>query len=354
MGQTLYAQADGNASAIAWNTAAGGGGSSVAWGSQANDDTLDCNAHDVTIDTDSWTRAALVSLSGGTFLISVASGVRSFTANIGRAALDSADTVLTISGDGNALTVGGSVYGGSGAACYGINPVSMNGATLTVTGSVYGGANATAYGVFRMDSSGILVVTGAAEASVYAPAIQVCYRGTLTVGSLKAANGKPAIIPYSDYYTLITSGTVESSADGTFPAGGNAFGCKLRMTGTTSGQVMKVRDNSGTPAEKILKVPDYPAVADVKDGTAFDYTTKTGTYNPTAAAVYPAAADVWHDTGAYGPTGSDYTPEMVGSDIANLEAGNVKKDVTIDDVTGTYEGEGGGGIFMPRPIQIGV
>jgi hypothetical protein len=79
----------------------------------------------------------------------------------------------------------------------------------------------------------------------------------------------------------------------------------------------------------------------LKDGEVVDDV--TGTYDPTAAAVYPAAADVWHDTGAYGPTGSDYTPAMVGSDIANLEAGNIKKDVVIDDVTGSYDGAGGGG-----------
>jgi hypothetical protein len=46
---------------------------------------------------------------------------------------------------------------------------------------------------------------------------------------------------------------------------------------------------------------------------------------------------VWHDTPPYGPTGSDYTPAMVGSDIANLEAGNIKDGVQIDNVKGSYD-----------------
>ena len=58
------------------------------------------------------------------------------------------------------------------------------------------------------------------------------------------------------------------------------------------------------------------------------------------APVFPTAANVWHDTGAYGPTGADYTPSKVGSSIPNLAAGNVKSGVAIDDVTGTYTGSG--------------
>jgi hypothetical protein len=55
------------------------------------------------------------------------------------------------------------------------------------------------------------------------------------------------------------------------------------------------------------------------------------------AGVYPAEDDVWHGTGDYGPTGTEYTPEMVGSDITNLAAGNIKSGTTIDNVTGTYD-----------------
>jgi len=55
------------------------------------------------------------------------------------------------------------------------------------------------------------------------------------------------------------------------------------------------------------------------------------------ALTLPAVGDVWHDTGQYGLAGSLLTPEMVGSDIANLEAGNIVDGIVIDDVTGTYD-----------------
>ena len=60
----------------------------------------------------------------------------------------------------------------------------------------------------------------------------------------------------------------------------------------------------------------------------------------------PAVANVWNTADDYGYAGalqSCSAGGMHASDIANCEAGNVKKDVVIDDVTGTYEGAGGGG-----------
>lgn len=63
---------------------------------------------------------------------------------------------------------------------------------------------------------------------------------------------------------------------------------------------------------------------------------------------YPAAANVWTGTtynAAGGGTGTAGT--KVASSITNCEAGNVKKDVVIGDVTGTYEGVGGGSGPVP-------
>ncbi len=80
-----------------------------------------------------------------------------------------------------------------------------------------------------------------------------------------------------------------------------------------------------------------------KSAETYGYHAKrVGTYDPCAAAVYPAEADVWHDTGAYGPKGVEYTPAMVGSDIENLEPANVRIDVEVDDVTGTLKPGCGG------------
>jgi hypothetical protein len=57
-------------------------------------------------------------------------------------------------------------------------------------------------------------------------------------------------------------------------------------------------------------VLDLPAEADVKDGVVFDNTTKTGTYDPMAAAVFPAEANTLVAETAYGPTGAEYAGEF--------------------------------------------
>lgn len=80
-----------------------------------------------------------------------------------------------------------------------------------------------------------------------------------------------------------------------------------------------------------LVVPD---ASKVLYGEPVDFTTGTLTL--------PAEADVFFGTGDYGVGGTGSTPAMRASDIASCEAGNIKKDVIIDDVTGTYEGSGGG------------
>jgi phage gp37-like protein len=84
----------------------------------------------------------------------------------------------------------------------------------------------------------------------------------------------------------------------------------------------------------------WPAQADVKLNVHYGYSPEqfTGSLVVTGggAGTYPHEADTWIGTGLYGPTGSEYTPAMRASDIANCEAGYIKDGVAIDDVTGTY------------------
>jgi len=84
---------------------------------------------------------------------------------------------------------------------------------------------------------------------------------------------------------------------------------------------------------------DLPAVADVRDTVEFDGGTKTGIYDPTAAAVFPDVSDVWYGSGLYGPSGEDLTPTKRASSIVNCEEANIASGVTIDDVTGTFTTE---------------
>ena len=51
----------------------------------------------------------------------------------------------------------------------------------------------------------------------------------------------------------------------------------------------------------------------------------------------PDASDVWHEADDYGVFGALLEPAMRASDITNCIAGNVKKNVVIDNITGTYD-----------------
>jgi len=65
---------------------------------------------------------------------------------------------------------------------------------------------------------------------------------------------------------------------------------------------------------------------------------------PPPSPTIPAVANVWNGT-AYGYYGA-LTGTKRASSIANCEAGNIKDDVVIDDVTGTYAGGGSGGLLV--------
>jgi hypothetical protein len=123
--------------------------------------------------------------------------------------------------------------------------------------------------------------------------------------------------------------------------------------------------------------PNYGYVSYVNDGSG-DYSTDpdasmarvavalpdggnvylTGGLTAATGGTYPAAANVWAGTGAYGPTGTEYTPAMHASDItvtngdaATLTAPDIVDGVIVDDVTGTAEAGGSSG--GARPIGTG-
>lgn len=101
------------------------------------------------------------------------------------------------------------------------------------------------------------------------------------------------------------------------------------------------------------------AVAEVQAGVTFGANSGlTGTYSPDFPDVdavlttdtvnganghyhAPDASEVWH-TATYGVDGST-AGTKVASSIENCSADNIKKNVSIDDVTGTYESVGGSG-----------
>ena len=61
-----------------------------------------------------------------------------------------------------------------------------------------------------------------------------------------------------------------------------------------------------------------------------------------AEPILPSTSDVWYGVTSWGELGAA-TGAKRASTITNCTAGNVKKDVAIDNVTGSYTGSGGGG-----------
>lgn len=159
MGQILYAQADGNASAIDWNTAANGSGDSAPWGDHGEDDTLEANGKVVTLDIASFIRAALTNTGGGSFACNLAAvGAREFTCDLlaGTATLmwpQGATYPLRINGDVTASSATGSVRG-----MY----VSVNGQIITINGDVIGGGAVGAHGIYYVltGTTAVLTVLG--------------------------------------------------------------------------------------------------------------------------------------------------------------------------------------------------
>ena len=348
---TYYAQAGSNdIDAIEWDTNPTGGGTDLTWSALQAADVLVANGNTaIELSLASFTCARLsTAAEGGT-----AGG--GFTCNLGTGAnrtfscalLGGTTACLVLTGTTYTLVLTGDVTGGSSAAAHGLDPLAAGTGKVTVVGDVTGGGNAATYGISRCVLGGSLTITGNVIAAT-GPGLQTAYRSTHYIsGDVRAANGMPAVIPYSSYYTVHVGGQVKCSADGTFPFGGSSTdGCKILLTGTATGATQSWRNASAT--EVITKVPGYPAEADVQESVTFDYTAKTGTF------VVPAEADVFYGTGGYGAAGAEFTPAMRASDIANCEAGNIKDDVVIDDVTGTYAGAGGGGVFMPTARQIGM
>lgn len=85
-----------------------------------------------------------------------------------------------------------------------------------------------------------------------------------------------------------------------------------------------------------------PAAANVR---ATDYTASGAAGS--IATITPSNATVSQDAGYY----AAFNLSTVDADLA---AGNIKKDTVVFGVTGTYEGGGGGGIWMPRARTVGV
>lgn len=285
-----YAQsstADVNSASL-WNSVAAGGGSTLTWASLGATDVLcangktalNCNVDFTcgTIQTSGSANGAS-GTDGGGFIVDTASGARTITANIlaGTTACLTFQTSAT-----NRLVINGNVTGGGSASAYGISVPSVA-TKVDVTGDVTGGSNATAYGMFCNGTAGAATVTGTVtgSSSTYAISYTTATNDTITInGTLVSGSTRAALTLSTVAVIVIMNGAMHSTADWVFPVAGTVF--KLKWT-SAAGTVIKLYNAAASAID--LKVPDYPALADVKSGVQYDYTTKTGTLVSTGGGV---------------------------------------------------------------------
>lgn len=182
---TYYAQADGEITAIEWDTSAGGGGTDLTWGSLANGDVLDANAHTISIANNVGSGSVSVTLkndtAAGRFTIDI-SAVAALT--LYTSLTTGTVSCLSVSGAGSSgteLTIIGNIDGGTAASASGVADTHTGaGANVVVQGNITGGTNATARGYYFTGSTGGVVVTGNATASVGA-AVYTSSGGTASI-----------------------------------------------------------------------------------------------------------------------------------------------------------------------------
>ncbi len=257
-----------------WNDAANGSGSWLTWGNLAADDILEANAKTaIEMNVDSFTCGSIKTLSGGGFTVDLTAGNnRIINADI----IAGTTACLVRSGTTRTLTVNGDVTGGSGSTDNGISGTDHN--NMVINGDVTGGAHATAFGIDRGANSGVLTITGNVTGGSAGPAIRGGYHAIITVtGNVTATDNVVAISYYSNYYTVVLIGNIICASNGHWPfAGVDSLGMRLKWSNVASGATLSVRDASLDP--HLVKLPDYPAEADVEAGVDFDYTNLTGTF----------------------------------------------------------------------------
>ena len=274
-----------------WNDQADGLGSWLTWGNLGATDILEANANTaIEINVDAFTCGSIKTLSGGGFTVDLGAGNnRVINADI----IAGTDACLVTIGTTKTLTINGDITGGSASNAFGLNPLTMS-SGLVVNGNILGGSAASCYGCIRCANSSTATfngnITGGTDGT--AAGIQAGYHVTITVvGNLTASTKAAAIRFYSGYHTIVLTGNLVCASNGTMPFDSSA-GVRLKWTNVeTTGYTLAVRDETLT--QQIMKVPDYPAEAEVESGVDFDYTALTGTLAGGAGADTGAIAQQW-------------------------------------------------------------
>jgi hypothetical protein len=268
---TVYAQANGNASEINWNTAANGNGDTVTWANIPAGDTADANGYTVELDVGATgkTLALLTNTTGGFTCNLSTGGDRTITCDV---TAGGAHCITASGGSTYLLTIAGNATGSASGSYHGVY-VSASGANVTITGDSNGGSAAYARGAYN-NSTGTLTVDGNATGGSALNAQGVCNASTGTIiiggtvigGSNNLANG---VFNSSANGIVILSDIIDFSAAAS-PIGG--FTNKLYYT-PAAGKYCKFSTSTGT-----VNCPEQLDADEVKKNVV--HGTVTGTYKP--------------------------------------------------------------------------
>lgn len=357
---TWYAAANGDADAISWTENADGSGESRDWSSTEGED-MEANNRTVSLPSGltGFSRASLKTLNGGGFTVNTSAGNLAFTANIVAGMTD----CIVASGSGYTLTVTGNVTGGSSANADGIQ--CNTAATVTVTGNVTGGSANPSNGI-NNNSTGTVTVNGTCTGGSSTNAeglynssgvanISNAGNNACVGGSVANARGLWNI---SIGTATITGNVLASDYTGSFGANNGSTGT-ISVTGNVTGgnvasgaspygirnHVAGTVNITGTLRGGVVAGVDFA-------GYAVYNRQNTGTVNILAGSKLLFEAGRCPPVGGYvplfDPAGTDYiqwakTSEASQNFPLQLTAENVKDGVAHGTITGTYEGEGGGG-----------
>lgn len=280
---TWYAKAGSTNINVAsnWNSAADGSGSDMPSWPPATDDTLEANGKTALAINVDFTCAQIQTLNGGGFTLSLATAARTIVAGI----LAGTTPCLTTSGNTYAVSWAGDIKGGTSANAHGFVIGSTANGKINITGNVSGSDSvANAYGLYSgSGASNPTVIGNITGSTAHGVFLQTSSVDSITVVNGIITGGYTASSTVSGVYGIrMASGgyvILSGSSRLVFSATGNSpiSDARIKWVSTDTGSnTITVYDGIGNP--HVLKVPDYPAIANVKSGTVFDYGAQTGTY----------------------------------------------------------------------------
>ena len=273
-----------NASNV-WNAAADGSGAWLTWASLGASDVLVANGYtDIAINVD-FTCDTITNAdtyggtAGGGFRVIVAAD-RTITADIvgQNTGTSLGACVYAALSSTYTLTIDGDVTGGGIATARGLSIAGPNG-KLTVTGTATGGSHSSAPGIYvssyDVTNTTLNNVTGGTTGdgpAAHGMVEALHPSGIITLTGIASSPNKCQGAISTIGTVIMSPGASLLSNSGTwmFPIAG-----RIKWETVDAGMPITLYDAAGDP--HVLKVPDYPAEADVESGVDYDYENYTGT-----------------------------------------------------------------------------